>query len=57
MDLATIKMHIDNFVDTWQGWGKVITGLAAWEGSSAAYQDFVRIFSFTSSVAPALSSN
>lgn len=23
MDLSLIQTHIDNFVDTWEGWGKV----------------------------------
>lgn len=27
MDLNTIIMHLDNFVDTWEGWGKVLGGL------------------------------
>ncbi len=57
MDLGTIKMHIDNFVDTWQGWGKIISGLTQWEGSSKAYFDFVNIGSWLANVAPALSSN
>ncbi|WP_291314012.1 hypothetical protein [Corynebacterium sp. UBA2622] len=29
MDLSTIKMHLDNFVDTWQGWGKIFDGLTS----------------------------
>lgn len=36
MDLGTIKMHLDNFVDTWQGWGKIFSGLLAWNGLSSA---------------------
>lgn len=27
IDLNTVIMHLDNFVDTWQGWGKIIKGL------------------------------
>lgn len=27
IDLNTVILHLDNFVDTWQGWGKVIKGL------------------------------
>lgn len=27
MDLNTIIMHLDNFVDTWKGWGDVFEGL------------------------------
>lgn len=27
MDLNTIIMHLDNFVDTWKGWGQVFHGL------------------------------
>lgn len=28
MDLSTIQMHLNNFVDTWEGWGKIFDGLA-----------------------------
>ena len=24
MDLSTIQMHLDNFVNTWEGWAKVL---------------------------------
>lgn len=27
MDISTIQMHLNNFVDTWQGWHKVLEGL------------------------------
>lgn len=27
MDLNTIITHLDNFVDTWKGWGNVLGGL------------------------------
>lgn len=27
MDLSLIQTHLDNFVDTWQGWYKVLNGL------------------------------
>lgn len=27
MDLSLIQTHIDNFVDTWEGWTKVFTAL------------------------------
>ena len=27
MDLSLIQTHLDNFVDTWEGWGKVLGGL------------------------------
>lgn len=27
MDLSLIQTHLDNFVTTWEGWGKVVTGL------------------------------
>lgn len=26
MDLSLVQTHLDNFVDTWQGWGKVFDG-------------------------------
>lgn len=27
MDLNTIITHLDNFVDTWQGWGKIFSNV------------------------------
>ena len=24
MDLSMIQTHLDNFVDTWEGWGKIL---------------------------------
>lgn len=27
MDLSLIQTHLDNFVHTWEGWGKVVGGL------------------------------
>ncbi|WP_158407436.1 hypothetical protein [Corynebacterium ureicelerivorans] len=27
IDLNTVILHLDNFVDTWKGWGKIIEGL------------------------------
>jgi len=57
MDLSTIKMHIDNFVDTWEGWGKVFTGLMAWDGSSNALTGFKSIFEYAGIMTDVLSSN
>ncbi|WP_299138413.1 hypothetical protein [uncultured Corynebacterium sp.] len=28
MDLSTIQMHLENFVNTWEGWHKVVEGLS-----------------------------
>ena len=28
MDLSTIQMHLDNFVDTWNGWNDIINGVS-----------------------------
>lgn len=27
IDLNTVILHLDNFVNTWQGWSKIIEGL------------------------------
>lgn len=27
IDLDTVILHLDNFVNTWEGWGKIIKGL------------------------------
>lgn len=29
MDLNTVIMHLDNFVTTWEGWGKIAEGVAS----------------------------
>ena len=29
MDLNTVIMHLDNFVNTWEGWGKIAEGVAS----------------------------
>ncbi len=33
MDLSLVQTHLDNFVDTWKGWGKIFEGLDAWFGN------------------------
>ncbi|APT87660.1 hypothetical protein ACTXN7_02630 [Corynebacterium flavescens] len=43
MDLSTIIDHLDNFVTTWEGWGKVFEGLNAFDG-------FKNLFEVTSYV-------
>lgn len=46
-DIDTIITHLDNFVDTWEGWNDVITGLNGifdiftGEGSSEAASSVV----------------
>lgn len=48
MDLSLIQTHLDNFVTTWQGWGKVVKGLKGifalgeedFDGLSSAFDVF-----------------
>ena len=48
MDLSLIQTHLDNFVTTWQGWGKVVEGLKGifelkeqdFDGLSSAFDVF-----------------
>lgn len=35
MDLSTIQMHLDNFVNTWEGWYKVANAITG-AGNDAA---------------------
>ena len=56
MDLSTIQMHLDNFVDTWEGWHKVVEGLSNWAGIANAFDAVKTAFEFTGEVLPALSS-
>lgn len=46
MDLNLIITHLDNFVDTWKGWGKIVAGINQLErGSlSSTVQDSLRAF-------------
>ena len=50
MDLSLIQTHLDNFVDTWEGWTKVFTGLNGFI-DSFVYNDsnvFVNLFKLSS---------
>lgn len=46
MDLSLIQTHIDNFVDTWEGWGKVF---GAFGGENGFFHNLTRAFDFLSS--------
>ena len=41
MDLSTIQMHLDNFVNTWEGWNNVVKGLDSLVGIKEGF-DTVR---------------
>lgn len=38
MDLSTIQMHLDNFVTTWEGWGKIVQGIQDWKGVAEGFE-------------------
>ncbi|MDV2430620.1 hypothetical protein RAE08_05650 [Corynebacterium tuberculostearicum] len=38
MDLSLVQTHLDNFVDTWEGWGKVVDGIDAWVGIADGFE-------------------
>lgn len=57
MDLSNVITHLDNFVDTWNGWKTIVDGLTAWTGFSNAFDAAKGAFEFTGEVLPALSSN
>ncbi|EET76360.1 hypothetical protein ACLI1L_002241 [Corynebacterium sp. LaCa117] len=57
MDLSTIQMHLDNFVNTWEGWHKVVEGLSNWVGIANAFDSFKTSLEVADAALPALSSN
>lgn len=55
MDLSIIQTHLDNFVDTWEGWNKIFSNLGnAFNNLVDAYFGFqsgeYELFENTSSV-------
>lgn len=50
MDFSDIQTHLDNFVDTWTGWGKVVTGLLGdpETGQGGAINNFFLAWSYLS---------
>lgn len=60
MDISTIQMHLDNFVNTWNGWDKVVDGLKEFQGIKGTASDFyntiVRSFDQFSALSSTLSS-
>lgn len=47
MDISTIQMHLDNFVNTWQGWAKIVDGLSNAAGVSQTWEFFKSALSST----------
>ena len=43
MDLSMIQTHLDNFVDTWEGWGKILGNVGSF------FQNTIKVFDFLSS--------
>lgn len=56
MDLSLIQTHLDNFVTTWEGWNKVVTGITTWVGLSSAWESTKGAFETAADTLPALSS-
>lgn len=56
MDLSLIQTHLDNFVTTWEGWNKVVTGIKEWGGLSSAWESTKGAFETAADALPALSS-
>ena len=44
MDLSTIQMHLDNFVTTWEGWGKIVQGIQDWTGVAEGFEALKEAF-------------
>ena len=38
MDLSNVITHLDNFVDTWEGWGKIVQGIQDWKGVAEGFE-------------------
>ena len=43
MDLSNVITHLDNFVATWEGWGKILGNVGSF------FQNTINIFGFLSS--------
>lgn len=56
MDLSTIQMHLDNFVDTWEGWGKIVDGLKEIANVKEVFEDFGTLIARSSTTVSSLSS-
>ena len=56
MDLSTIITHLDNFVTTWEGWGKVINNTAEALGNALGFIGFLGDNPSSSDFSPAMSS-
>ncbi|WKS70158.1 hypothetical protein NLL40_05900 [Corynebacterium accolens] len=41
MDLSTIQMHLDNFVNTWEGWN-----VNTWEGWNKVLEGLHKVFNY-----------
>lgn len=57
MDLSLIQTHLDNFVDTWDGWHKIVDGLSHWVGIANAIESFKTSLEVADTALPLLSSN
>lgn len=56
MDLSTIQMHLDNFVDTWEGWGKIVDGLKEIANVKEVFEDFGTLIARSATTVSSLSS-
>ncbi|MGP5241100.1 hypothetical protein [Corynebacterium flavescens] len=56
MDLSTIITHLDNFVTTWEGWGKVFEGLNSFIGFENFSSELSSLSELTSSEFEGISS-
>lgn len=45
MDLSLIVTHLENFVDTWDGWKSIVDGLKATEGLTGIDDAFASLSS------------
>ncbi|CAB0758471.1 hypothetical protein FRC0263_02122 [Corynebacterium diphtheriae] len=44
--MGSINTHLSNFIDTWDGWAKVLTGLSKFSFSEV-FEDLKFVFTYT----------
>ena len=44
MDLSNVITHLDNFVHTWEGWGKIVQGIQDWKGVAEGFEALKEAF-------------
>lgn len=47
MDISTIQMHLDNFVNTWKGWNSIVQGVESFNSFAEPFVNFHNLVAST----------